>query len=208
MNSGGYTYMSLHGGKDGKEDVWVAAPEFTPRKGERVTVPLEMAMEQFHSKTLNRDFPVIYFVSKVARDGENLAEVRGPAAGAAPISMMGSHQAEPAARTAPLQPIQPPPGGMKIADVWAKREALSGKPVVVRGKVVKVNNGIMGRNWFHLQDGSGTAADHTDDLTVTSAGETKVGDIVTVSGVLATNKDFGAGYAYDAILENATVTGK
>jgi hypothetical protein len=73
---------------------------------------------------------------------------------------------------------------------------------------VKVNNGIMDRNWLHVQDGSGTAADRTNDLTITTAAEVKLGDIVTLSGVLAIGKDFGAGYAYDAILEGAKVTGK
>jgi hypothetical protein len=200
--------MKLRGGKDGKEDVWVAATEFAITTGERVSVPLEMAMEKFHSKTLNRDFPVLYFVSKVSRDGETLAGARGPAPGAAaPISMMGSHQSA-AAAAAPVERIPPPAGGLTVADVWAQRKALAGKPVVVRGKVVKVNNGIMDRNWIHLQDGSGTAADRTNDLTITTAAEVTLGDIVTVSGVLAIGKDFGAGYAYDAILENAKVTGK
>jgi hypothetical protein len=208
MNSGGYSYMKLRGGKDGREDLWVAAAEFAVTTGERVSVSLDMPMENFHSKTLNRDFPVLYFVSNVAREGEPLAGARGPAAGpAAPIGMMGSHQSA-AAATTPVERIPPASGGLTIADVWAQRKALAGKPVVVRGKVVKVNNGIMDRNWIHLQDGSGTAADRTNDLTITTAAEVKLGDIVTVSGVLAIGKDFGAGYAYDAILENAKVTGK
>jgi hypothetical protein len=167
-----------------------------------------MPMEHFKSKTLNRDFPVLYFVSNVAREGETLAGARGPAAGAAaPISMMGSHQSA-AAAAAPVEHIPPAAGGLTIADVWAQRKALAGKPIVVRGKVMKVNNGIMDRNWVHVQDGSGTAADRTNDLTITTAADVKLGDIVTVSGVLAIGKDFGAGYAYDAILENAKVTGK
>ena len=74
------------------------------------------------------------------------------------------------------------------------------------GTVVKVNNGIMGRNWLHLQDGSGTEAAKTHDITVTTEGEVKVGDVVTATGTLALDKDFGAGYVYDAIIEGATVT--
>jgi len=77
--------------------------------------------------------------------------------------------------------------------------------VVVRGQVVKANNAIMGRNWFHLQDGSGKADDGTNDLTITTEDVVTVGDIVTVSGTLTVDKDFGAGYAYDAIIENATI---
>jgi hypothetical protein len=199
--------MQLRGGTSGKDDVWVAAPEFAVTTGERVSVALDMPMEQFHSKTLNRDFPVLYFVSAVSREGETPARSRGPAAGAAaPISMMGSHQS--AAAATPVERMPPPSGGLTVAEVWAQRKALAGKPVVVRGKIVKVNNGIMDRNWIHLQDGSGAASDRTNDLTITTAAEVTLGDIVTVSGVLAIGKDFGAGYAYDAILENAKVTGK
>jgi hypothetical protein len=217
MNSGGYTYMKLHGGKDGKEDIWVAAAEFAVKVGQRVSVVREMAMENFHSTTLNRDFPVIYFVPTVTGEGETMA-ASGAAAGAAPIDMVGSHQpaaaaapaapVAPPAAAAPVEPIPPPAGGLKIADVWAQRKALGGKPVIVRGKVVKVNLGIMDRNWLHLQDGSGNAKDRTNDLTVTTTAEVKLGDIVTMSGVLAAEKDFGSGYAYDAILESAKVTGK
>ena len=94
---------------------------------------------------------------------------------------------------------------MTIADVWAKRAALAGKTVTVRGKVVKFNGGIMGRNWLHIQDGSGKAADATHDLTVTTDAVVKLGDIVTAKGVLAIDKDFGAGYVYKAILESAIV---
>lgn len=205
MNSGGYTYVRLQSA--GKSDTWIAAPEIAVKVGDRLTAPIEMPMENFHSKTLNRDFPVIYFVSQVAREGETLSPA--PAQSGAPAPM-GSHQASSSAPV-PVEPVAPAPGGLSIADVWAKRTSLAGKPVVVRGKVVKANNGIMDRNWLHLQDGSGSAADRTNDLTVTTAAtaaEVKVGDIVTVSGVLAAGKDFGAGYAYDAILETAKVTGK
>jgi len=200
MNSGGYTYARVQTGMD---DVWIAASEFVVEAGERLTVPLEMPMQNFHSKTLNRDFPLIYFVSQVAREGQALSS---PKERASAPSMMKSHESAEAA--APVERIPLAPGGMSIADVWAERVSLAGQAVVVRGKVVKVNDGILDRNWLHLQDGSGSAADHTNDLTVTTAAEVAVGDIVTVSGVLAIGKDFGAGYAYDAILEKATVTEK
>jgi hypothetical protein len=200
MNSGGYTYVRMQTGKD---DVWIAATEFAVQVGERLTVPLEMPMQDFHSKTLNRDFPLIYFVSQVSREGQTRASPHGPPAAPA---MMGSRQSADAAAVA--ERIPPAPGGLSIADVWAKRASLAGRPVVVRGKVVKVNNGIMDRNWFHLQDGSGSAAERTNDLTATTDAQVKVGDIVTASGILAVSKDFGSGYAYDAILEKATVTVK
>jgi hypothetical protein len=122
---------------------------------------------------------------------------------AAPATAGGSQSVSPA--PGPVEHIAPPSGGLSIADVWAKRKSLAGKTVVVRGKVTKFNGGILGRNWVHLQDGSGSAADHTNDLVVTTAAEVKVGDIVTMAGVLAIGVDIGSGYAYDALLEKAVV---
>ncbi len=205
MDSGGYTYMRLQA--DGK-DVWIAATEFTVTKGERLTVPLEMPMADFHSATLNRDFPMIYFVSRVGREGQTLQSAANPASGLASMPM-ASHESGAAAAqgAAPMAvvPNAPPAGGLSIAETWAKRVSLAGKAVTVRGTVVKANDGIMGFNWFHLQDGTGQAADGTNDLTVTTDALVKVGDVVTVSGTLAIDKDFGAGYSYRAILEKATV---
>jgi hypothetical protein len=97
---------------------------------------------------------------------------------------------------------------MSIADVWAKRKDLAGQTVTVSGKVVKFNGGIMGRNWMHIQDGSGDAAAKTNDLTVTSTDEAGVGDTVTATGVVGIDKDFTAGYVYPVIVENARVVRK
>ena len=92
-----------------------------------------------------------------------------------------------------------------MANVWANRRALAGKAVAVRGKVVKYNGGILGVNWLHIQDGTGTADRKTNDLTITTDDTATIGDIVTATGTLATDKDFGAGYAYPVILEKSTL---
>jgi len=95
-------------------------------------------------------------------------------------------------------------GGKTVAQVFAEREKLAGKPVTVRGKVVKTNAGIMGTNWLHIRDGSG--AEGTNDLTVTTNGAVpNIGDTVLVTGQAALNKDFGMGYAYPVIVEGAEV---
>jgi hypothetical protein len=88
--------------------------------------------------------------------------------------------------------------------VFAEKASLAGKPVTVRGKVVKVNGGIMGKNWLHVRDGSG--AEGTNDLTVTTSGELpELGTIVVVTGPVTLDKDFGMGYQYAVILEDAEV---
>lgn len=201
MNSGGYTYARLQAGT---KDVWIAANEFSVKTGDRITAAIDMPMENFNSKTLNRSFPLIYFVRDVTREGETRA--MQPAVAEAPAMATSHGDTTVNAVSQVVEPIAPSPGGLSVAEVWASRKALSGKVVVIRGKVTKVNNQVMGSNWFHLQDGSGIAKDGTHDLTVTTSTTVNVGDIVTISGTLATDKDFGSGYAYDAIVEKATVT--
>ncbi|HSF77322.1 MAG TPA: hypothetical protein VLA38_01780 [Steroidobacteraceae bacterium] len=96
-------------------------------------------------------------------------------------------------------------GGKTVAEVYAEKDGLADATVVVRGKVVKVNAGIMDRNWLHVRDGSGEEG--TNDLTVTTLADLPgVGATVLVSGKLAVNKDFGMGYQYPVILEDAEVT--
>jgi len=85
------------------------------------------------------------------------------------------------------------------------RKALSGKSIKVRGRVVKFNGGILGRNWIHIQDGTGSPKEGTDDLTVTSDAAATVGSVVTFAGTIAVDKDFGAGYAYPVMLESGAI---
>lgn len=205
MNAGDYTYARLQGSS---KEIWIAATKFDAQVGTPVTVALELPMENFESKTLKRTFPVLYFVSEVAMNG---APLRGVSATGAPMLMTG-HGSGSATTPAPargpvtVEKIAPPPGGLSVADVIAKGAQLSGKTVTVSGTVVKFNGGIMDRNWLHIQDGSGAESAGTHDLTVTTTDTVQVGEVVTISGVVGTKKDFGAGYAYDTIVEKATVS--
>lgn len=204
MNSGGYTYARL---TDAGGDTWMAAAEFSVMPGATIAAAVDMPMRNFRSRTLNREFSEIYFVRDVVMNGAPVAASAAPASAGEP-PMAGSHGAsaeEAPAAPSLIAPIAPAPGGVTIADVWAKRQALSGKPLVLRGQIVKVNLAIMGTNWYHLQDGSGVVSDGTHDLVVTSAAELQAGDVVTVNGTLTTDKDFGAGYTYDAIVERADI---
>ncbi|MCF6281260.1 MAG: hypothetical protein L3J28_03470 [Candidatus Polarisedimenticolaceae bacterium] len=85
---------------------------------------------------------------------------------------------------------------------------LKGKMVQLQGKIIKVNNGIMGRNFLHLQDGTGTSAAGNNDLTVTSNETANVGDEVTILGVVVLDHDFGSGYRYPLMVEEAVITKK
>ncbi|BCS52944.1 OB-fold nucleic acid binding domain-containing protein [Geobacter sp. SVR] len=109
----------------------------------------------------------------------------------------------------PTAPISVPkasgPDASTVAGAFANSAKLDKKKVSIRGKVVKVSTGIMGKNWIHIQDGTGSQAKANNNIVCTSKELAAVGDVITVTGTLAKDKDFGAGYKYSAIIENATV---
>ena len=96
--------------------------------------------------------------------------------------------------------------GKTIAEIFAQKDKLAGQSVSVRGTVVKFVRGVMNKNWVHLADGTGSEADKTADLTVTTQELVKVGDVILVKGKLTTNKDLGSGYFYPAIIEDAIIS--
>ncbi len=196
MDAAGYTYIQVD---TGSETFWAAAPQFAAKVGDDVVVPEGMPMPDYHSKTLDRTFDVVYFVPSVLVGGA--ANLTGDMPADHPTMAGGKTVVE--TTDIDLSGITVAEGGQTVADVFAKKADLAGKPVKVRGKVVKFSPEIMGKNWIHLQDGTGAAG--ANDLTVTTSTMAQTGDTVTVSGVLVTDKDFGYGYAYDVIVEDAEV---
>lgn len=198
MNSGGYTYVQVD---TGTEKIWAAAPEFKVQVGDSVVVPEGMPMTNYHSKTLERDFELVYFVDGIMVGGEQslTAEPTMPE-GHPPLTVeAGAEGGE-----VDLSGIVKAAGGKTVAEIFAGKGELAGKEVMVRGKVVKFSPEIMGKNWIHLQDGTGNGGD--SDLTVTTSEMAKVGDTVVVTGVVTADKDFGYGYKYDVIIEDAKVS--
>ncbi len=179
MNAGSYTYMLL---ETPEGQVWVAGPETAVAVGDTVSVSQGMMMTDFTSKTLDRTFAEIYFVAKVVTPDD------GPAA--------STHTG---VKTAAVEKVTKADDGYTVAELLSHGATLDGKTVKVRGKVVKFTPEVMNTNWIHLQDGTG------GDLTVTSSATVAVGDVIVVDGVLAADKDFGAGYKYDVIVEKAKV---
>lgn len=211
MNAAGYTYVKL---KTADGETWAAVNEARVEKGKSVTILNPMPMDGFESKTLNRKFDHIVFGTLAGAGGAPAAPAAmggmpggmGAAPGAAPAAMGAPHAAA-AAGPEVTEKISVAkaegPDGRTVAELFAQRAALKGKAVTVRGKVVKVNDGIMGKNWIHLRDGSGTRATKDDDLTVTTNDKVTVGDVVLVKGTVAIDRDFGAGYTYTLVVEDA-----
>ena len=122
-----------------------------------------------------------------------------------PSTLPDNHPAAKPATEVDVAGVEKATGGKTVAEIFAEKDALANQQVTLRGKVVKVNAGVMNMDWLHLRDGSG--ADGSNDLTVTTAPQSaaKVGDTVLVTGTVVTNKDYGMGYQYPVILEKAEV---
>ena len=216
MDSGGYTYMKL---KTAGGESWAAVNAAKVAKGQTVSVANPMPMDGFESKTLGRKFDRIFF-------GTLFDASTAPSGAAAAPAAMGGSAPEAGAAAIPAQvaaqhaaagsgpevtekiSVAKAEGadGRTVAELYSQKATLKGKAVAVRGKVVKYNGGIMGKNWLHLRDGSGTAEGKNNDLTVTTDATAKVGDVVLVKGTVTTDRDFGAGYTYSILLEGATLS--
>jgi hypothetical protein len=198
MNASGYTYVCLE--KNGKK-TWVAVPEMKVTVGSKMSFQPGAVMSNFASKTLNRTFDSIVFSGGLASGSGKDAASGLPG---------GDPHAGSKANVASLDKsikVEKATGAdaYTVGEIYAKSAALNNKKVVVKGKVVKFSQGIMGKNWVHIQDGSGDQQKGTHDLVVTTQDTALVGDIVTVTGTFAKDKDFGAGYLYKAIVEDAKV---
>jgi hypothetical protein len=200
MNAGGYTYMRL-ATADG--DVWTAVRETKVKKGQSVTVEPQMVAEKFRSASLNRTFDKLVMGSLAGAPSKDAPMTAMPAA--MPNAMGSAAQHMTSASDIGDVNVNRAEGGLTIAETWSKRNELKDKPVVIRGKVVKFLGGIMGKNWIHLRDGSGSRTEGNDDITVTTNEVVKIGDVVTVSGTVHVDKDFGAGYLYPVIVEEASL---
>lgn len=230
MDAGGYTYMKVD---TGATQPWVAIPQSQVKVGDDITYQPGMVMNNFSSKTLNRTFESIVFSSGLVgattapHGGGAMGGMKNPHAKkgtqGGDDSFASAIQAEGGAPAASQQQAAGSGGSLgaiapfteikvekaagenayTVNEVFAQTEALNGKTIRIQGKVVKFSPMIMGRNWIHLQDGTGDPMKNTHDLVVTTSEQIKVDDTITVEGVLAANKDFGAGYKYVAIVEEA-----
>ena len=198
MDSGGYTYIEF---EENGERLWAAAPSFKVAVGDTIEFSGALPMKDFRSNKLDKTFASILFVNQV-RVGDNpLPEAGEPALPEGHIPI-----ADTTKRAVTVEPgsVQKADGGRTIAECFLEREALSGKRITVRGRVVKFTMKILGRNWIHIRDGTGEEG--TNDLTVTTKAEVGVGDLIVVTGTLSLDRDFGAGYVYPLIVEEASVT--
>ncbi len=219
MDSAGYTFMNVETGAGPK---WIAVNQAPVSVGDEVTYMDGMVMQNFVSKSLDRTFPEIVFSGGLVGKGATPPATPPPGTAAESFSQALRSEGAPAAGDAGMttgsqKAVVPSSADVKVekatgensysvGEIFSKGAELNGKTVVVRGKVMKVSPRIMGRNWIHLQDGTGNPADNTHDLVVTTSLEPDPAwDIITMEGILAADKDFGSGYTYAVIIEEASL---
>ena len=183
-----YTYLMVKGKGPA---YWVVVTSTDIAVGESITYQGGNVMENFYSKELDRTFEKVLFL-------DGLEGSQASATDAMPGTSRGSDVKTDRLETS----IEAEAGTVSIAELYADPAAYKGKKIKVKGEVAKFNANIMERNWVHLQDGTDFEGKY--DLTITSQERFEVGQVVTLEGILALNRDFGYGYNYPVLLEKAT----
>ena len=191
MEAGTYTYVKLK--SDGRE-FWAAITARPVEEGKTYYYNESILMKDFESKQLEKTFDSVLFIQDFSETPMDSPEV----AATSPHDHSSAGQRE---------DIHIETGGEAISleQLFKNKISYEGEEVTVKGQVVKINKNIMQRNWIHIQDG--TSHEGAYDLTITTTGpvEFRVNDVVTFKGTLDLDKDFGSGYFYPVIVENAKV---
>jgi hypothetical protein len=193
IDAGAFTYLRL---KTKHDETWAAVAKAPVRKGAQVTIENGVAMNNFESKSLNKTFDRIVF-------GRLSGAAAGAPAGTGDPGWVHGRVPQPADVGSVNVAKASGADARTVAEIVTKRTELKDKPVAVRGKVVKFTGGVMGKNWVHLRDGSGSSADGTNDVVVTTRDEAQIGDVVVAKGVVRTDVNLGSGYSYAVLVDDA-----
>jgi hypothetical protein len=189
-----YTYLHV---KENDSLKWLAVPKMQAQTGETYYYSEGMPMEQFESKELHRTFDVVLFLGGVSAEPIGTPHPKNNQATAEPYKRKAAPEAKKDLK------IDIPSDCVTIGDLFSKKESYAGKTVKIKGQVTKYSPEIMDKNWIHLQDG--TENNGKFDLVITSKNTVKAGDIVVLEGKISINKDFGYGYVFEVMMEDALV---
>lgn len=182
-----YTYVLVD--TQGSQ-IWAAGPQTVITVGAEVSFNAGMPMKNFHSKSLNRDFETVYFVDKlITEQSHDASALASPHAG---LTQANASQS--------VSNFSKAEGGYNIAELLENKQKLSNQSVRIRGQVTKFTQNVMGKNWIHIRDNSSQ-----EDLTVTTDGLAQIGEIILVDGKITLDKDYGYGYVYSVLVEDAQV---
>lgn len=196
LQTSSYTYALV---VENQEEFWIATSKTDVKVSTEIYYSKATKMKNFNSKELNRVFETLYLVDAIS----NKPISNNPAKQTSNSHKAANKTAKGATKLKQDIKIDPIKGGTTIAELYKNKTTLSGKKILIKGKVIKVNKNIIDRNWIHIQDGS--QFETTYSLTITSKEIVNVGDIVTFEGIVTLDKKFGAGYSYDLIVEEAVI---
>jgi hypothetical protein len=201
VQASGYTYLKV---KENSDEKWMAVSKQDVQTGDVLYYDEALQMTNFHSKDLDRTFDVIYFVNQVSKT----PILKHPAAAMHGMGGMTDNPHSGKIETGKKSSIslEKSNNELTLAQIFENRKQYSGKEIEIRGIVVKVNKEIMGKNWVHIQDG--TDSNGKFDLTITTNDMAEVNDEVIFKGKITLNKDFGSGYSYEVIMEDAVLINK
>ncbi len=195
-----YTY--LHVLEESGIKRWIAVPTIEAKLGEIYYYKGGMEMPDFESKELNRKFDVVLFLGSIT-NGEDIDIEKGMV----DPNVIVEEEVNKPTKQATLEKlelsIEEVAGGVRIADLFENKQQFAGNKIKIKGEVTKFTKAIMGKNWVHFQDG--TYFNGAYDLMITTQEIVNVGDVVTFEGTITLNKDFGAGYFYSTIMEEAVL---
>ncbi len=232
MDAAGYTYFQV---ETSKGKAWVAVPQAKVTVGEEISYYDGIVMPNFSSKTLGKTFDNIIFsaglvgqvkdptaggammggmgnphqTKSAPSDNSFAAALQAEGAGAPQAAQASAGSSGSMGAMAPQAEIKTAKASgdnaYTVAEIFAKKDTLNGKSIRIHGKVVKYSPNIMGRNWIHIQDGTGDAMKNTHDLVVTTTDRLDGKEEITIEGTVIADKDFGAGYRYVVIIEEAKI---
>ncbi|RXP55752.1 DNA-binding protein [Lutibacter sp. HS1-25] len=193
MDAAGYTYINV---SEENENYWMAIPATKVEKGATYYYAGGMLMKDFTSKELDKTFDFITFAEGISTSESTLAKPKEH------VHTDGDNHTANEPNVTDIK-IEKANGGVSVGELYANPASFSTKVVIVKGEVVKVNNGILDKNWVHIVDGSNFEG--KNDLTITTKSTVKVGDVVTFKAKVTLDKDFGAGYVYPLLLEDGEI---
>ena len=188
IDGGSYAYLNV---EEGGKKYWMAISNMPVAVGKTYYYDGGMVMIDFKSKELNKTFDFITFAENVRINEKKI------------VGKQVNPHTNPDVFEVEAVKIEKPANGISLNELFSDKESFSNKTIIIKGKVVKVNNGIMDKNWIHIIDGTKFKGDNS--LGITTQDTVKVGDIITFKGVIYLNKNFGNGYIYPILMEEAIV---
>lgn len=199
LNANAYTYLFV---AEGDKEYWIAIPLTEVKVGGTYSYEGGMEMLNFESKDLNRTFESVFFVENLIDPTAKTEEIKMESSATNPHGSTQKASSD-VTSTKLMDGVVLAKDAITLHDLFANKDKYAGKMVTISGKVVSYNPEIMNKNWLHLQDG--TSFKGLNDITVTTLAKVKVDDIISLKGKVVLNKDFGMGYSYEVLIEDATL---